>query len=155
MRCLALLVLALAVAAPASAAPGKLTTSERRWVADLDAFGNDLLANVQLASSGGSDVATARHALRDLSDLYATLVAYTYFDGCTTTLRNVGPPSVRLAPAARKLQGACRGFERAADLYEQAVRRSDARALVAASRASLTAYASFAATRAAIDGLAR
>src|SRR4051794_17756572 len=155
MRRLALLALALTLAAPAAAAPGKLTTSERRWVAGVDAFGNDLLANVQLASNGGSDVVTARHALRDLSDLYATLVAYTYFDGCSTTLRNVGSPGRRLAPAARALERACRGFERASALYEQAVRRSDARALVAASHASLAAYAAFAATRADVDALGR
>src|SRR6266511_930105 len=103
MRRLALVFVACALAGPAGAVPGKLTAGEQRWVAGVDAFANDLLANVELASNGGSDVASARRALRDMSDLYATLVAYTYFDGCSTMLRNVGAPSPRLAPAARAL----------------------------------------------------
>jgi hypothetical protein len=146
---------ALGLAAPTVAAPGRLTAGERRWVEAVDAFATDLRSNVELAANGGGDLASARRALHDDSDLYATLVAYTYFGGCTATLRNVGAPSPRLAPAARALGRACRAFEHASALYARAVRRADPQALVAASSASLEAYAEVAATRVGLDGLRR
>jgi hypothetical protein len=151
-----LVVAALAAAALAPAAAlGGLAPGDRAWIGRVDGFARDVRANVDLAASGGDDVPTARRALHDLSDLYATLVAYTYFGGCERTLANEGAPSARLAGEERELEGACRGFERASALFSRAVRTDDAAALVAASRASVAAFATVSATRARLDALRR
>jgi hypothetical protein len=102
---------------------------------------------VALASAGGSDLASASRALHDTSHLYATLVAYTYFDSCSTILHNLGIPSLRLMPPARRLARACRAFEQASSLFEAAVQRDEPATLLAASRASLNAFAPVAAVR--------
>jgi hypothetical protein len=151
-----LVVAALAAAALAPAAAlGGLAPGDRAWIGRVDGFARDVRANVDLAASGGDDVPTARRALHDLSDLYATLVAYTYFGGCSETLRNLGAPSPRLAASERALEGACREFERASSLFSRAVRDDDAAALVAASRASLAAFEALSAVRARLDALRR
>jgi hypothetical protein len=94
---------------------------------------------VVLSANGGNDLASARRALHDESDLYAMLVAYTRFGGCTESLRNVGAPSARVRAVEKTLSLACRRLERASALFTLAVERSDAKLLLAATRTALTA----------------
>jgi hypothetical protein len=124
-------------------------------VGAAQAFTRDLEERVELASAGGSDQASAQRALHDTSRLYATLVAYTYFGRCSAILRNLGAPSPRLLPVDTMLARACGGFEYASSLFTLAVREDDRVALVAASRASLTAFAPVVAARTLLDRIAR
>ena len=149
-----MLVVAVAAVPARAAGPARvLTANEQRWVTAATAFTRDVEERVNLAAAGGSDLASARRGLHDTSRLYATLVAYTYFGSCSTILRNLGVPSPRLLAIAQTLARACRGFERASSLFAQAVRHDDAAALVAASQASLAAFAPVAAVRTALERL--
>jgi hypothetical protein len=142
------------VPARAAAHPTRLLTAdEQRWVTAARAFARDVEQRVDLAAAGGSDLASARRALHDTSRLYATLVAYTYFASCSTTLRNLGPPSPRLLPIAQTLARACPSFEHASALYAAAVQHDDPGALVAASQASLAAFLRVVAARTALERL--
>jgi hypothetical protein len=113
--------------------------AEAQWIDNAERFTGSLRDNLSQSVSWGSDGASARAALHDESDLYALLVAYTLFGGCEETLRNVGTPSPRLLEVDRTLESACRRLERAAALFTLAVKSSDARSLVAATRTALLA----------------
>src|SRR5262245_36504560 len=139
----------------AAAPPLRLSAGEEHWVRAAQAFTRDVEQRVQLAAAGGSDLASARRALHDTSRLYATLVAYTYLGSCSAILHNLGAPSARLLPVDMLLARACRGFEDASSLFSLAVRRDDARALMAASRASLAAFVPVVAARTLLDRVAR
>jgi hypothetical protein len=118
----------------------RTTPTEREWVDSAVRFVDDLNAAVLLSAHGGSDLASARRALGDDSDLYAMLVAYNDFGGCRQTLvLSVGVPPARLRKVESTLAAACRRFERAAALFTRAVKRSDPAVLLAATRLALHA----------------
>src|SRR5262245_44834749 len=89
---------------PAQAGP---VAGERQWVDNAQRFLEGLVLDVQLSAYGGSNLASARRALRDQSDLYSLLVAYIAFDRCTRTLVDLGAPVVRLRPVADRIGAAC------------------------------------------------
>ena len=87
-----------------------------------------LRVDIATAAVGGTTTAGAAKALRDTSDLYALLVAYSDLGGCRQMVRSAGAPS----RVARLLVPACRHLERASALFARATQRSDPAALVRA-----------------------
>jgi hypothetical protein len=123
----------------ASPAPTPAPAANREWVDNASRFVQQLQQDISMSATGGSNLASARRAVRDLNDVYILLVAYGDFDGCNRELAATGTPGPRGAKAAALIRSACRPLERAAALFEQAMQRNDARALLAATRTSATA----------------
>lgn len=129
---------AVAVLAGCGGSPSAPAFSpERQWIANADGFIDGLGESVLLSASGGGDLASARKALRNESDIYAMLVAYSRFGECDETLLNVGTPNMRVHEVEKTLTAACRRFERAATLFTLAMTRSDPNLLLAATRTAL------------------
>jgi hypothetical protein len=85
---------------------------------------------IATAAVGGTSPAAAAKALRDTSDLYALLVAYSDLGGCRAMVASATPPP----RVARAFEPACDHLQRAAALFSQAAQRSDPAALVRAAR---------------------
>jgi hypothetical protein len=132
-------MLLLAVGLAGCGGNERAPSGEREWIDNASGFIEGLVSSVELSANGGSNLASARHALRDESDLYVILVAYTRFGGCQQTLANVGVPTPRVRKVERTLRLACAKLERAAHLFTRAMTDSDPKALVAASRLALRA----------------
>jgi hypothetical protein len=128
-------VSALAACATSTPAlPRAHSATERQWIDNASRFIGTLDSDVLLSASGGANLASARRALSDQSDLYTMLVAYTLFGGCSPALANVGTPSARVGRVVETLSSACRRLEHASALFEQAVKRNDPHALLVATR---------------------
>jgi hypothetical protein len=104
------------------------------WVQNANGVIDQLNADVSSAALAGTGLAGARRSLRDLSDLYALLVAYTDFGGCSRMVSGIGEAPPRYARVVPRLEHACSGFEDAAALFTRAASAHDARALLAASK---------------------
>jgi hypothetical protein len=129
---------AVAVLGGCSGAPQTPTFApERLWIENAAGFIDSLGDGVLLSANGGVNLASARIAIRNESDIYAMLVAYTRFGECDETLVNVGTPNRRVRGVERTLTAACRRFERAATLFTLAMTRSDPSLLLVATRTSL------------------
>jgi hypothetical protein len=87
-----------------------------------------LRVDIATAAVGGTTSDEAANALRNTSDLYALLVAYSDLGGCSEIVRSAAAP----ARVARALAPACRHLERASALFARATQRSDPAALVSA-----------------------
>jgi hypothetical protein len=83
---------------------------------------------IATAAVGGTTRASAAKALRNTSDLYALLVAYSDLGGCRQMVSSAAAP----ADVARTFGPACRHLERASALFARATQRSDPAALVLA-----------------------
>jgi hypothetical protein len=92
-----------------------------------------------LSAEGGSNLASARHAVADDDAVYVLLVAYGDFGDCNRELAAAGTPSAAGRAAAALILSACRPLERASALFTRAMHRNDARALLAATSTSATA----------------
>ncbi len=87
-----------------------------------------LRVDIATAAVGGTTPASAAKALRDTSDLYVLLVAYSDLDGCNEMVASAAPPS----HVARAFAPACARLQHAAALFSRAAQHSDAAALVRA-----------------------
>jgi hypothetical protein len=92
-----------------------------------------------MSSTGGSNLASARHAVADSNAVYLLLVAYGDFGDCNRELAAAGTPSSHGRAAAALIISACRPLERSATLFVRAMQHDDARALLAATRLAATA----------------
>jgi hypothetical protein len=120
-------------------APNRHSTAERIWVANAVRFVATAESDILATTVGGANLATARKALANDSDVYSMLVAYSFFGDCNRELANLGTASADARQIVTLLLQACRRLERASMLFEQAVSRNEPRTLVAAGRASLVA----------------
>jgi len=98
------------------------------WRANARQVVQQLRVDIATAAVGGTTTADAAKALRDTSDLYALLVAYSDLGGCRQMVSSAGPP----ARVTRVLVPACRHLERASALFARATQRSEPGALVQA-----------------------
>jgi hypothetical protein len=98
------------------------------WRANARQVVQQLRVDIATAAVGGTTTADAAKALRDTSDLYALLVAYSDLGGCRQMVSSAGPP----ARVARVLVPACRHLARASELFARATQRSEPGALVRA-----------------------
>jgi hypothetical protein len=98
------------------------------WQANARQVVQQLRVDIATAAVGGTTEVAAGKALRDTSDLYALLVAYSDLGGCRQMVSSAAAP----ARVARALVPACRHLERASALFARATQRSDPAALVGA-----------------------
>ena len=110
------------------------TGSDQEWVDNAAGVIDQLTGDVAAAQPPVPGLAAARRSLRDLSELYGLLVAYTDLGGCSKMVRGTGEAPARFAGVLFRLERACPGFQRGAALFTRAASRHDARALVAAWR---------------------
>jgi hypothetical protein len=100
------------------------------WRANTRQVVDQLRADVETASIGGTTRAAAAGALADLPSLYALLVAYSDLGGCSAMVGAAEPPrriTVLIEPA-------CAHLQRAAALFSRAAQHDEPTALVRASR---------------------
>jgi hypothetical protein len=133
--------------------PAPVAGADREWVANTGGVIDELERDVVLAASGGATVAAARHALRDQSNVYTILVAYTDFGGCNHMVNAAGTPAKRYARVQRQLAAACTMLQRAAVLFTRAVTHNDPHALLAATRTTLRASPLLVRAKAELDRL--
>jgi hypothetical protein len=108
--------------------------AEREWVANTSGVIDQLNEDVSVVAPAGRGLPAARRALRDESDLFALLVAYTDFGGCGNMVAAAGEAPPRFRRVASALEPACRHFSDAAALFTRAASDNDARALLRASQ---------------------
>jgi len=137
---------AVVVAAALAAGCGAQTEapavqSNREWIANIRGVVDQLRGDV-VAVSGFDRVAAARKGLRDESQLYGLLVAYTDFGGCLHMAAAVGVEPPGRTRAVRLLHRACVHLQRADHLFTRAVARTAPRLLVSATREAVAAVPS-------------
>jgi hypothetical protein len=118
------------VAGCGSARPASPAAVSAGWRANSTQLVRQLMGDIATAGVGGTTPSAAAEALRNTSDLYALLVAYSDLGGCGQMVRSVAAP----ANVARAFAPACRHLERASTLFARATQRSDPAALVSATR---------------------
>lgn len=133
--------------------PPAHSAAEHAWIANADSLVGVLDSDVLLSTAGGGNLASARRALRDDSAVYTMLVAYELFGDCGSALANAGTPSGRATRADDALIAACARLERASALFQRAMTRRDAGALLEASRTVLRAVPDLSLARADLDAL--
>ena len=111
----------------------------RLWVDNAARLVQQVQHDIAVSATGGSNLATARRAVADSDAVYVLLVAYGDFGDCNRELAAAGTPSRHGGAAAALIVSACRPLQRSAALFERAMRRNDARALLAATETSATA----------------
>ena len=130
------LVAACVVVAGCGAA--KAPPDDREWLANARDLVTQLRSDV-LNVSGFDRIGPARMGLRDESQLYGLLVAYTDLAGCTHMAAALGAAPPHRLRAVRLLGRACVHLRRADQLFTRAVARSAPALLAAASREALVA----------------
>jgi len=125
---------AFAAGCGASAPP----PTDREWVANARGVVDQLRGDI-VAVSGYDRVAAARAGLRDESQLYGLLVAYTDFGGCHHMVAAVGVEPPRLASVVQSLHRACLHLQHADLLFTRSVARRAPRLLAAATEQALAA----------------
>jgi hypothetical protein len=138
---LALVVLVAAACGGRAAAPTPL------WRANTRDVVHQLRADLAAVDVAGDTLPDARGALASTSDLYALLTAYSDLGGCRAMVSATQAP----APVVRRFAGACVHLERAAALFEQAVKAGDAAVLVRATREARGAQPALVAAAAAAE----
>jgi hypothetical protein len=108
------------------------------WTANAVGVIDQLRADA-VAASDEDSISSARAALHDESRLYALLVAYSDFGGCRHMVGAAGDPPPGFRGVEATLARACASLQRAAALFTRAASKSDAPALLAASRTVLAA----------------
>jgi hypothetical protein len=98
------------------------------WQANARQVVQQLRVDIATAAVGGTTTGAAAEALRNTSDLYALLVAYSDLGGCSEIVSSAAAP----ARIVRALAPACRHLERGSALFARATQRSDPAALVRA-----------------------
>lgn len=131
--------LLLAACGSSSASPRVDSAAERQWVANAGSLIGTLESDVLMSTVGGANLATARRALTDDSDVMTMLVAYDLFGDCGRSLANAGTPAPQASGVVQTLIAACSRLERASTLFQEAMTRRVPRPLLAASREVLTA----------------
>jgi len=112
---------------------------ERGWLGAARQLVSTLQKDVLLSAYGGANVATARRALLDTSDLYALVIAYTDFGGCGKVVESFGQPDHAAEAPIAAIASACAQLEHAAAIFRRAMVGNSPKILVAATRASLAA----------------
>lgn len=122
-----------------SAPPKADAATEREWIDNAGSLIRTLQSDVLMSTVGGANLATARRALRDESDVMTMLVAYNLFGACGPSLANAGTPGPQANGVVQTLIAACSRLERASALFTEAMARGSPRPLLAATREVLTA----------------
>jgi len=101
-------------------APAPSASSDRVWSYNARRFVYLLQQDILLTAAGGADLATARRAINNESDIYSLLIAYSLFGDCAHELAAAGTPSRKMEPISRLIASACVKLERASYLIASA-----------------------------------
>jgi hypothetical protein len=110
---------------------------DRVWIDNTFGVIDQLRRDLQLGSTAGDTIATARKTLH--SGLYTVLVAYTDFGGCRHMVAAAGVAPERFAGVTRTLRAACTLLQRSAVLFTRAAKSDDPAALLHAGRLAASA----------------
>lgn len=132
------LAVAVFVAGCGAATPAP---TDREWIANARGVVQQLHGDV-VAVSGYDEIGAARTGLRDESQLYGLLVAYTDFGGCRHMVAAVGVEPPSLSAVVHSLHRACVHLQRADLLFTRAVAHHAPRLLERATKESLAAVPS-------------
>jgi hypothetical protein len=133
----AIVVVAL-LAAGCGRASSRAESSSREWVANARGVVDQLRGEI-VSVSGFDEVVAARKGLRDDSQLYGLLVAYTDFGGCRHMAAATGVEPPGRARVVVLLDRACAHLERADALFTRAVAHMAPRLLVGATHQAVAA----------------
>src|SRR5581483_2320504 len=122
-------VVTAAVACVACGGPRE-TARSPTWRSNAVAVIEQLQSDVAAAEVGGTTRASAAHALRSFSDLYALSFAFADLGGCRAMVATTGSPH----DVARDLVRPCASLEQAAALFTRASTHAEPEALVRATR---------------------
>ena len=117
---------------------------DAEWTANARGVVQQLHGEV-VAVSGYDRVGEARGGLRDESQLYGLLVAYTDFGGCRHMVAALGVAPPSLTRVVGSLRVACLHLQRAERLFTRAVAQHAPRLLVDATQQALAAVPSLSA----------
>lgn len=132
----------LAVAAlAAGCGAGAPRPVDREWIANARGVVEQLRTDV-VAVSGYDRVGVARTGLRDESQLYGLLIAYTDFGGCRHMVAAIGVEPPGRARVVQSLRRACLHLRRADLLFTRAIAHRAPRLLAAATHQALAAVPS-------------
>ena len=120
-------------------APRPGSAAERVWLDGAGRFVAELQSDLFLSASGGANLATARRAIHDQSDVYTMLVAYNLFGDCNRELADVGVPARQAGRVVTLIISACGRLERATRIFAAAMTHDDPAALLAATRVAAAA----------------
>jgi hypothetical protein len=135
-------------------APASSVTAERLWVDNARRFVYELQQDILLTAAGGADLATARRAIKNESDIYSLLIAYSLFGGCARELAAAGTPSRTMERASRLIASACVKLERASALFQDAMTHNRPEALLVATRTAAEAVPDLTSASTVLGGIA-
>jgi hypothetical protein len=108
--------------------------SLREWAANVSIVIHQLRSDVAATQVAGVTPASARAALRNESDVYALLVAYTDLAGCHSMVVAAGAATPVTRRVERLLASACIHAERASTFFTRAIRTRSGGSLLAGAR---------------------
>jgi hypothetical protein len=123
-------LLAALVCAACGSGQARTGTTAREWRANATGALTQLQQDVAATGVGGTTRADAAHALKDTSDLFGLVIAYSDLGGCRAMIAATTAP----ADVALELARPCGHLQRAAALFTRATVTSDPDELVAAGR---------------------
>jgi len=126
---------------------------QREWKANVAVVIQQLRSDVDATQVAGATSASAQAALRNESDVYALLVAYTDLGGCHRMVVAAGTPTPVTRRVDRLLASACDHTERASTFFTRAVRTGSGEALLAGAREARRSLPALVRAAAALDAV--
>jgi hypothetical protein len=125
----------------------------REWKANVAVVIQQLRSDVDVTQVAGTTSASAHAALRNESDVYALLVAYTDLGGCHRMVVAAGTSTPATERVDRLLASACGHAERASSYFTRAVRTGSGGALLAGAREARRSLPALVRAAAALDAV--
>ncbi len=125
----------------------------REWKANVAVVIQQLRADVDVTQVVGATSASARSAIRNESDVYALLVAYTDLGGCHRMVVAAGRSTPATERVDRLLASACGHAERASTFFTRAVRTGSGDDLLAGAREARRSLPALVRAAAALDAV--
>ena len=125
----------------------------REWKANVAVVIQQLRSDVDVTQVAGTTSGSAHAALRNESDVYALLVAYTDLGGCHRMVVAAGTSTPATERVDRLLASACGHAERASTYFTRAVRTGSGEALLAGAREARRSLPALVRAAAALDAV--
>jgi hypothetical protein len=123
------------------------------WKANVAVVIQQLRSDVDVTQVAGTTSGSAHAALRNESDVYALLVAYTDLGGCHRMVVAAGTSTPATERVDRLLASACGHAERASTYFTRAVRTGSGEALLAGAREARRSLPALVRAAAALDAV--
>ena len=125
----------------------------QEWKANVAVVIQQLRSDVDVTQVAGTTTASANAALRNESDVYALLVAYTDLGGCHRMVVAAGTSTPATERVDRLLASACGHAERASSYFTRAVRTGSGDSLLAGAREARRSLPALVRAAAALDAV--